>query len=192
MSSHAWWTTERVAQLKQLWTQGESASTICALMKATSRCAIIGKARRLGLVQGNNPRRTTRPRTRWGAQLSRLSAVPKSSKERVSPTVLLRASRSGASKENPSAPPKPMVVLVEPPSPLLVTFGELKDGICKFPFGDKAPFRYCGHKAMPGTSWCPHHRSVCFEKKTWKDVDRIAGAVRGPMGLNRSIVTGMW
>lgn len=177
-----WWTPERVETLKQLWTKGESASTICALMKAASRCAIIGKARRLGIVQGHNPRRTSAPRSRRGVSFN--------PKARVSPTVLLRMqSKDRAAK--PVSPPKP-VAPPEPPMPLLVTFDDLNDGMCRFPFGDKAPFHYCGHKAISGTSWCPYHRSLCFERKTQKDVDRIVGAVRGPIGLSRSIVSGMW
>ncbi len=47
------WTEERIECLKELWTEGLSASQIAAeLGEGVSRNAVLGKAHRLGLAQG--------------------------------------------------------------------------------------------------------------------------------------------
>src|SRR5215218_3867955 len=47
------WTAERIERLKELWTEGLSASEIAAeLGEGVSRNAVLGKAHRLGLAQG--------------------------------------------------------------------------------------------------------------------------------------------
>ncbi len=49
------WTPERVQQLKELWSQGFSASEIAEKMGGASRNAIIGKVHRLGLSSRPEP-----------------------------------------------------------------------------------------------------------------------------------------
>ncbi len=49
------WTDERVAQLRQLWGSGKSASEIADLLGGVSRNAVIGKAHRLGLSGRPSP-----------------------------------------------------------------------------------------------------------------------------------------
>jgi GcrA cell cycle regulator len=44
-----WWTHERITELKTRWDDGQTSTEIWQTMGATSRNAIIGKARRLGL-----------------------------------------------------------------------------------------------------------------------------------------------
>lgn len=42
--------------------------------------------------------------------------------------------------------------------PLNIPFADLKHGDCRYPYGD-ADFRFCGHAALPGFSYCgPHQR----------------------------------
>ena len=63
------WTKERIERLKELWTEGLSASQIAAeLGEGVSRNAVLGKAHRLGLAQGEGkvastprPRKPTHP-----------------------------------------------------------------------------------------------------------------------------------
>lgn len=177
------WNSEQVALLKSMWEDGHSASEVArALGSGVSRSAVIGKVARLHLIQGE-PRWTTAPKTR-----RRMAPLPKPEKA-TKPKPRVHAAKPPA--------PEPVVVVTEKPIesalplPLLVTFDDLENGMCRFPYGN-SPYRYCGQPAEPGTSWCPHHRSVCFEKKTQRDIDNIAAAVRSPMGLSKSIVTGMW
>ena len=43
------WTDERVEKLKELWTEGMSASQIAKVLGGVTRNAVIGKVHRLGL-----------------------------------------------------------------------------------------------------------------------------------------------
>lgn len=60
-----YWTDERIAQLKELWSQGMSASEIAQTLGDISRNAVIGKAHRLGLSGRPSPikKKTTRGAT---------------------------------------------------------------------------------------------------------------------------------
>ncbi len=49
------WTEERVEKLKELWSQGMSASEIAEALGDVSRNAVIGKAHRLGLSGRPSP-----------------------------------------------------------------------------------------------------------------------------------------
>ena len=49
------WTEERVAQLRQLWGNGKSASEIAEILGGVSRNAVIGKAHRLELSGRPSP-----------------------------------------------------------------------------------------------------------------------------------------
>src|SRR4051812_30768951 len=58
------WTKERIERLKELWTEGLSASQIAAeLGEGVSRNAMLGKAHRLGLAQSER-REASTPRPR--------------------------------------------------------------------------------------------------------------------------------
>src|ERR1700740_3398091 len=56
------WTDERVEQLKNLWTEGLSASQIARALGGVTRNAVIGKVHRLGLAGRASPARSERPR----------------------------------------------------------------------------------------------------------------------------------
>ena len=56
------WTDERVDQLKNLWTEGLSASQIARALGGVTRNAVIGKVHRLGLAGRATPTRSERPR----------------------------------------------------------------------------------------------------------------------------------
>ena len=55
------WTDDRVEQLKNLWTEGLSASQIARALGGVTRNAVIGKVHRLGLPGRGAPCRPTRP-----------------------------------------------------------------------------------------------------------------------------------
>ncbi|MGB1463942.1 MAG: GcrA family cell cycle regulator, partial [Parvibaculales bacterium] len=56
------WTDERVEMLKQLWTDGLSASQIARKMGGVTRNAVIGKVHRLGLSGRATPARVSTAR----------------------------------------------------------------------------------------------------------------------------------
>ena len=49
------WTDERIDRLKELWSQGKTASFIADELGGVSRNAVIGKAHRLGLQSRPSP-----------------------------------------------------------------------------------------------------------------------------------------
>ena len=56
------WTDERVDQLKNLWTEGLSASQIARALGGVTRNAVIGKVHRLGLAGRASPPPPASPR----------------------------------------------------------------------------------------------------------------------------------
>jgi hypothetical protein len=52
----------------------------------------------------------------------------------------------------------------EPP-PGSVPLQVLTSSRCRFPFGDRAPFRFCGVEVIGGSSWCKVHHEVVFRPR---------------------------
>src|SRR5688572_32922112 len=55
------WTDERIERLKELWSQGVTASQIADELGGVSRNAVIGKAHRLGLQSRPSPVKPNEP-----------------------------------------------------------------------------------------------------------------------------------
>ena len=78
------WTDERIDRLKELWSQGKTASHIAEELGGVSRNAVIGKAHRLGLqsrpspVKPNEPapKAKAKPREKAEAPTPKASAAP--------------------------------------------------------------------------------------------------------------------
>jgi GcrA cell cycle regulator len=133
------WTPERVELLKQLWTEGYSASQIADKFKHTTftRCSVIGKARRLKL----EPRAPRQPR---------------------------RHKANGGVPKPPTPPPRPRPPEPPPPpqpaAPRMraLTFFRLKPNHCRWPLGSWfEPARlFCGADKDAGEIYCPFHRRM--------------------------------
>src|ERR1700743_809405 len=66
------WTDDRVEQLKNLWTEGLSASQIARALGGVTRNAVIGKVHRLGLAGRASPSRSSeRPRLPMAPKMPR-------------------------------------------------------------------------------------------------------------------------
>ncbi len=70
------WSDDRVEQLKNLWTEGLSASQIARALGGVTRNAVIGKVHRLGLAGRASPSRTERPRLPMAPKVSLRSHTP--------------------------------------------------------------------------------------------------------------------
>ncbi len=70
MQQLANWTDDRVEQLKNLWTEGLSASQIARALGGVTRNAVIGKVHRLGLAGRASPSRSERPRLPMAPKVS--------------------------------------------------------------------------------------------------------------------------
>ncbi len=71
------WSDDRVEQLKNLWTEGLSASQIARALGGVTRNAVIGKVHRLGLAGRASPARADRPAPAGAPKASTLrNAMP--------------------------------------------------------------------------------------------------------------------
>ncbi|MBV9540527.1 MAG: GcrA cell cycle regulator, partial [Alphaproteobacteria bacterium] len=70
------WTDDRVEQLKNLWTEGLSASQIARALGGVTRNAVIGKVHRLGLAGRASPSRSERPRLPMAPKVSLRQHTP--------------------------------------------------------------------------------------------------------------------
>jgi GcrA cell cycle regulator len=71
------WTDERIDRLKELWSQGRTASHIAEELGGVSRNAVIGKAHRLGLQSRPSPVKPNEPAPKAKAKpKDRIEAVP--------------------------------------------------------------------------------------------------------------------
>lgn len=131
------WTLEREQLAQELWADGESASYIAARLGGVSRSAVIGKLHRMGLANNRlNPHRT---------HVSKLRA-PRAAPTRADETA------GGVSLSPP---------VVAPPSDP-VPLEALEPGMCRYPFGDHAPFTFCGAPVCDAiSSYCEKHDRAC-------------------------------
>jgi GcrA cell cycle regulator len=157
------WTKERIERLKELWTEGLSASQIAAeLGEGVSRNSVLGKAHRLGLAQGE----------RKGASMPRPRNPPHS------PDPAPAAEPPPQNKPDPAPmmsdrPPAEAAELPHRDEAVVprsegVTIMELREGVCRWPLGDPTTpeFRYCGARAVEGLPYCAHHAQMAYQPAT--------------------------
>ena len=125
------WTEERVARLRKLWAEGNSASRIAKQLGGVSRNAVIGKVHRLGL----NGRQK-----KYGLQTSVID-------NRIKGAALKRKQIAAAA----SMPP------IDP----TLTIATIDENRCRYINGDPlADGTLCG-RTTTGGAWCiMHHRLV--------------------------------
>jgi GcrA cell cycle regulator len=170
------WDDRAVELLKKLWAEGLSASQIAGRLGDCSRNAVIGKVHRLGLSG-----RVTTSRAKRGRPIQVDHDQPLLSKDEAEKQAAERR-RLFAEAVAKAAPPKP--VSIEPaPAPkvlavvpamvreesVLPTAGvsllDLKESMCRMPFGDpmEAGFHFCGAKKADGLPYCEKHARIVFQ-----------------------------
>lgn len=135
-----WDDPANIERLVTMWeTAGISAAQIGKIL-GVSKSAIIGKAHRLGLVDRAPPR------------TARLLKIEQDIEQPPQKPQMRRNNR-------PLPPPKPYQAPPPPPSPLIGSFDllELRNGHCRWPSGDRAPFTFCGASQAPNSSYCEEH-----------------------------------
>jgi GcrA cell cycle regulator len=153
------WTDERVELLSKLWNQGLSASQIAGeLGQGITRNAVIGKVHRLGLSgraktpssSVARPRKTTRAPSHPLTMVRGNLAVAARPQMQIMPVVEYE--------------PQPVVDIVVPMSER-VTIMELRESMCRWPFGDPTSpdFRFCGGESPIGTPYCAFHSKVAYQ-----------------------------
>lgn len=145
------WNAENIERLKVLIAGKFSAGEIAAQL-GTGRNSVLGKIHRLGLSMPNRPGSAhTRPKPKPKAD--HWTGFPK--------------------RKSPDRKP-PMTAQLQdgPVVPLNISFEDLQTGQCKYPYGDTAPFLFCG---LPSEGpWCTSHLSVCFTGRShgWERPDQ--------------------
>lgn len=140
----SFWADYRVAELERMWLAGRTGSEIAAELGIT-RCAVLGKIHRLELAErpiANNRRYALR------------------TPEEIAITKRLRDERRNERRRTQRA----SIVMVNVEAlrcievvPLHKSLIDLGPNDCRFPYGDKAPYTFCGHPQMEGRSYCGPH-----------------------------------
>jgi len=133
------WTDDRVEQLKNLWTEGLSASQIARVLGGVTRNAVIGKVHRLGLAGRATPTRSERPRLPLAPKVAARVYAPE-------PPVV---------EEDP-------VVLEDGNHANVLT---INDRMCRWPIGDpsETDFHFCGRKPKVGSPYCEAHARKAYQ-----------------------------
>jgi GcrA cell cycle regulator len=168
------WTKERIELLTKLWTEGLSASQIAAeLGEGVSRNAVLGKAHRLGLAQGerkvaSSPR--SRKPTRPPDPPPVVELTPPDQPVPAEPPPQNNPVLAPMTPNQPSAEAAELRRRDEAVVPRLegVTIMELREGVCRWPLGDPTSpdFRYCGARAVEGLPYCAHHAQLAYQPAT--------------------------
>lgn len=138
------WNDAKIEMLRNLVKENLSYGEIGARL-GVSRCAAIGKARRLGI------RNLAKP---GGRKPYPRPATPTGKRILTPPPVKVARDRP--------APPR---VVNGGPKPLMISLLDLTDRTCRYPIGDplQPGFGFCGHACAYGKPYCAHHQSVSWQ-----------------------------
>lgn len=133
---------KRIAEMKSFWQAGMTSSEIAARL-GISRNAVIGLFTRhpkqchpciLSSTKGVRKEIKRRPK----ASRSTNAYVVKPLKEKIKPKYVPREPITEA-------------------NPLHIDLVDLKSNSCRFPYGEKTPYTFCGQHAEKGSSYCEAH-----------------------------------
>lgn len=171
------WTDERVALLRRLWEDGQSASKIAAQLGGVTRNAVIGKVHRLGLAG----------RVKSGEDapvvVMKPNEVEKPAVAASAPEPAVVVSHRPAPEFPQTATPAPVASAPEPAAIAVsqrVTIMDLRESMCRWPLGDPTTpeFRFCGARSITGLPYCTHHAEIAYQPATERKRDRRAASFR--------------
>ena len=189
------WSDERVAVLKKMWLDGNSASEIAKELGDITRNAVIGKVHRLGLSnrdtnvsgagsginkavksvkRGRPVKLDKEPKKRGRPQKIK---EPRDFQETTAVKGKPITTATGATKRANDSKPEVVSDLSEETLKNLlkiemkskkISLMDLTERTCKWPIGDPATdsFWFCGHEAEPGKPYCKTHISIAFQPIT--------------------------
>ena len=188
------WSDERVAVLKKMWLEGNSASEIAKELGNITRTAVIGKVHRLGLSNRDtnvSKAGVTVEKSIKGLKRGRPPKINKEPKKRGRPqkitqpkdlndTTLERGKPISASGTTTRSNDSRLEVVSDLSEETLkdllkvemkskkISLMDLTERTCKWPIGDPATdeFWFCGHEAEPGKPYCKTHISIAFQPIT--------------------------
>ena len=143
------WDDKKVAKLKELWGQGNTASQIAEIIGGLSRNAVIGKAHRLNL------------------------SYKFKAKSASSNTNLQNSSDINDKKKKTREKSRFQSLIIEkdfePENPKKLE--ELDEGSCKWPIGhpDEKIFHFCGRSSLKDFSYCKLHLLYAYQPRGKKE-----------------------
>ena len=177
------WTDERIDLLKQLWSDGLSASQIAGQMGGVTRNAVIGKVHRLKLEGRVKVVEAVVDAEQPEVAMLNVAAItvhdpvplviaPQPVRHAVHGIVGATALKIDTALEiaegaleiaEDVVPPRPSGEVV--PISRNLTLVQLSDRTCKWPLGDplSADFRFCGNHSGDASPYCRHHARIAFQ-----------------------------
>jgi GcrA cell cycle regulator len=170
------WTDDRVALLRRLWEDGQSASKIAAQLGGVTRNAVIGKVHRLGLggrARGSEEAQVT-PQTAKAVEIE----TPITVVETQAPEPVAILSHRPAPIFPTPAPAAPDTVALAVSQ--RVTIMDLRESMCRWPLGDPTTpeFRFCGARSITGLPYCTHHAEIAYQPAAERKRDRRVASFR--------------
>ena len=169
------WTDERIKQLRQLWSEGQSASKIAEKLGGVTRNAVIGKVHRLGLSnrsENSEKKILTKKRGR-PAKVKNTDNFQKqiennNSKEfsHINSDKFDDLPVNGLEGDKNMLPEATLANIAElEENAKKLNLMELTERTCKWPIGDPATenFWFCGHPSEQGKPYCSTHVSIAFQ-----------------------------
>lgn len=171
------WTDERTERLKNLWSDGHSASQIATILGGgVTRNGVLGKAHRLQLVTRNDrPRLTSEEAHRRRLERKRKYRV------KAKATRVPKAPRLNVKAKAPESAPEPIEFTAGTWEPLAgsspVPMVDLETGMCRWQIGDARPYLFCGCEAASGP-YCPEHTARSVGTGSISERTAIANAMK--------------
>ena len=155
------WTNQRVEELKNLWSEGLSASQIAKRLGDVTRNAVIGKVHRLGLEARAKPAKKQVSVGQLDSNLISVSYSGNLAFKDISSNDLDYSSNAAHTEPKSNN-------LHSVGSHEYVSILNLTENNCKWPIGDPAAekFWFCGHESEPGKPYCKTHISIAFQQVT--------------------------
>lgn len=163
------WTQARMDHAKSLYDDGASFSQIAAAIGGgITRNAVIGMAHRQGWSGRKPPGTSLRTQQR---------AKRASDADRSLMNKLRRKSAPPPPKPKPARILPPRIEDMVQPVSRDVALLDLRARDCRWPSGD-GPFRFCGHRAEEGRSYCGYHTRLAYQPITTRQERQDSRAVR--------------
>ncbi|MBP0615850.1 GcrA family cell cycle regulator [Jiella mangrovi] len=170
------WTDERVEMLRQLWSEGHSASQIAEKLGGVSRNAVIGKVHRLKLESRMKPAVEAKPvpvavAEQVVAAAPRVVATPVAAQAVQHSRPVARTMGATALKveiqEDMEEAPEPLERKGAEIVPMMrkLSLVQLTERTCKWPIGDplSPDFHFCGDHSGDGSPYCAFHAKLAFQ-----------------------------
>lgn len=165
----ALWTAEQTERAQVLWRDGVSAAVIAdRLGGGISRNAVIGRMHRtLGKKDNASAARARALSGKMKAKMGKKTKARHFVQRPATPTEVESSRREWAEFQAKSA--------AKPDAPAVkeLRLLDLEPHHCRWPYGDRAPYHFCGSRKVPGLPYCPAHAVRAFDLDKLSETTRI-------------------